>query len=71
MNVANNHVYDYGPEALLDTIETLDRAGIPHVGAGANLKEASKPYYFVCNGRKIASALIITQRRPRRIHLES
>ena len=54
VNVANNHVYDYGPEALLDTIETLDRAGIPHVGAGANLKEASKPYYFVCNGRKIA-----------------
>ncbi|MDE6904647.1 MAG: CapA family protein [Lachnospiraceae bacterium] len=54
VNVANNHVYDYGPEALLDTLETLDRAGIPHVGAGENLKEASKPYYFVCNGRKIA-----------------
>lgn len=54
VNLANNHVYDYGPEALLDTIDTLDRAGIPHVGAGANIKEASKPYYFVCNGRKIA-----------------
>lgn len=54
VNVANNHVYDYGPEALLDTIETLDRAGIPHVGAGANIEEAKKPYYFVCNGRKIA-----------------
>ncbi|MCM1257554.1 MAG: CapA family protein [Roseburia sp.] len=54
VNVANNHVYDYGPDALLDTIDTLDRAGIPHVGAGANISEASKPYYFVCNGRKIA-----------------
>lgn len=54
VNLANNHVYDYGPEALLDTIDTLDKAGIPHVGAGANIKEASKPYYFVCNGRKIA-----------------
>lgn len=54
VNLANNHVYDYGPDALLDTITTLDEAGIPHVGAGANIEEAGKPYYFVCNGRKIA-----------------
>lgn len=54
VNIANNHVYDFGPDALIDTIDTLDQAGIPHVGAGANLEEASKPYYFVCNGRKIA-----------------
>ncbi len=53
-NLANNHVFDYGPEALLDTIEALDQEGIPHVGAGANIEDASKPYYFVCNGRKIA-----------------
>lgn len=54
VSVANNHVYDFGPEALLDTVETLDKAKIPHVGAGANIKEAGKPYYFICNGRKIA-----------------
>ena len=54
VNLANNHVYDFGPDALLDTISTLDGAGIPHVGAGANLKEAEQPHYFVCNGRKIA-----------------
>lgn len=54
VNVANNHVYDFGPDALLDTIATLDEAGIPHVGAGANIEEAGRPYYFVCNGRKIA-----------------
>lgn len=54
VNLANNHVYDYGPDALLDTVAALDGEGIPHVGAGANLKEASKPYYFICNGRKIA-----------------
>ena len=53
-NLANNHVYDYGPDALLDTIDALDREGIPHVGAGANIEEAGKPYYFICNGRKIA-----------------
>lgn len=54
VNLANNHVYDYGEDALLDTIATLDEAGIPHIGAGANLEEAKKPYYFVYNGRKIA-----------------
>lgn len=54
VNLANNHVYDFGPDALLDTIDTLDKEEIPHVGAGANIEEASKPYYFVCNGRKIA-----------------
>lgn len=54
VNIANNHVYDFGPDALIDTIDTLDQAGIPHVGAGENLEEACKPYYFVCNGRKIA-----------------
>ncbi len=54
VNLANNHVYDFGPDALLDTIDTLDEAGIPHVGAGSNIEEASKPVYFICNGRKIA-----------------
>ncbi len=54
VTLANNHVYDYGPDALLDTIATLDQAGIPHIGAGADLKKASEPYYFICNGRKIA-----------------
>lgn len=54
VNLANNHVYDFGPDALLDTISTLDQEKIPHVGAGANIKDASKPYYFICNGRKIA-----------------
>ncbi len=54
VNLANNHVYDFGPDALLDTIAALDEEEIPHVGAGSNLEEASKPCYFVCNGRKIA-----------------
>lgn len=53
-SLANNHVYDYGEEALLDTMETLRNAGIPYVGAGKDLEEAMKPCYFVANGRKIA-----------------
>lgn len=54
LSLANNHVYDYGEEALLDTLETIEEAGIPYVGAGRNLEEAMKPVYFIANGRKIA-----------------
>lgn len=53
-NLANNHAYDYGPDALLDTMDTLKNVGIPYVGAGANLEEAMEPLYVVANGRKIA-----------------
>ena len=54
VGLANNHVYDYGEEALLDTLETLEGSGIPYVGAGRNLEEAGKIVYFIANGRKIA-----------------
>lgn len=52
--IANNHVCDFGLEALSDTIATLDEAGIANVGAGNNLDEAKRPWYFVANGKKIA-----------------
>lgn len=54
VSLANNHVYDFGPEALLDTMSALEDVEIPYVGAGSNIKEASEPCYFICNGRKIA-----------------
>lgn len=52
--LANNHVYDYGEESLLDTMETLREAGIAYVGAGKNIQEAASPLYFTVNGIKIA-----------------
>lgn len=54
VSLANNHVYDYGEDALFDTLDILKAAGIPYVGAGRNLDEAAAPYYFEMNGRKIA-----------------
>lgn len=52
--LANNHIYDFGETGLLDTLETLENAGIPKVGAGRNLNEASAPLYFIVNDIKIA-----------------
>lgn len=54
VSLANNHAYDYGEDALLDTFTTLENAGIPYVGAGRNIEEARKPVYFIANGMKIA-----------------
>lgn len=45
VSLANNHIYDFGAEALTDTLATLDGAGIAHLGAGENLTDASKPWY--------------------------
>jgi poly-gamma-glutamate synthesis protein (capsule biosynthesis protein) len=41
--LANNHVLDYGYAGLLETLETLRRAGVRTVGAGRNLVEAWAP----------------------------
>ena len=53
-NLANNHTYDYRESGLMDTISTLESAGIETMGAGANLEEAKVIQYYVANGRKIA-----------------
>lgn len=54
VTLANNHVYDYGEQALLDTFDTLDAADIPYFGAGHDLKEAMEPVYMEADGKTIA-----------------
>ena len=54
VSAANNHVYDYGLEAFLDTIDALEEYGVDSAGAGRNIKEASEPFIYIINGRKIA-----------------
>ena len=53
VSLANNHVYDYGPDALYDTADLLEKAGIPYVGGGRNIEEAKRPVYMIVNGIKI------------------
>jgi len=42
VNVANNHILDFGDIALFDTLDQLDRKAIGHFGAGRNIDEARK-----------------------------
>jgi poly-gamma-glutamate synthesis protein (capsule biosynthesis protein) len=48
--LANNHVLDYGPRGLVETLETLERAGIRYVGAGRNRDEAAQPVVHALTG---------------------
>jgi poly-gamma-glutamate synthesis protein (capsule biosynthesis protein) len=41
--LANNHVLDWGHSGLAETLETLERAGLEHAGAGRNIEEAALP----------------------------
>ena len=41
--LANNHVLDYGYAGLLETLDTLRRAGLGTTGAGRDLAEARQP----------------------------
>ncbi len=54
VSLANNHVYDYREQGILDTFSALDNNKIPYVGAGKNLDRASQPLYYIANGKKIA-----------------
>jgi poly-gamma-glutamate capsule biosynthesis protein CapA/YwtB (metallophosphatase superfamily) len=53
-NLGNNHAYDHGPEALVDSVRNLRQAGIEPVGAGQDAAEALAPALFEISGWKIA-----------------
>jgi poly-gamma-glutamate synthesis protein (capsule biosynthesis protein) len=44
---ANNHVFDYGPEAFMDSLAALKRAGIGALGAGNDINEAASAHECV------------------------
>ena len=49
--LANNHVLDYGKDALSDTFTTLDDAGIDYIGAGSSIERAEEYTKFEKNGK--------------------
>jgi poly-gamma-glutamate synthesis protein (capsule biosynthesis protein) len=54
LSLANNHIWDWGSEALSDTIDILKKNGIEPVGAGKNYLEANSPAIKETSGTKIA-----------------
>lgn len=54
LSTAGNHIADCGPIGIADTNSELDRLGIAHAGADANLALARRPAVVERGGRRIA-----------------
>lgn len=53
-NFANNHSGDYGPQALLDSIDHANEAGIAPVGIGPDAAAANRPAIVEVGGWTVA-----------------
>ncbi len=54
LSLANNHILDFGKEALFETISTLDKLNIYHAGAGMNSEEAYAPAVIKIKDKKVS-----------------
>ncbi|MGI8614468.1 MAG: CapA family protein [Nocardioidaceae bacterium] len=52
-SLANNHIGDFGPDGVLDTMAALDAAGVAHCGAGVSDHEAREPAIVDVNGQRV------------------
>ena len=53
VTMANNHILDFGPDGITDSLKALDGAGILHVGAGEDIEQAKKLEIIETCGRRI------------------
>ncbi len=53
VSLANNHILDYGLEAMEDTMDILTEHGIYHAGAGRNMDEAHAGTILEVKGYKV------------------
>ena len=51
--IANNHAFDHGEQAFLDTLDILQAEGISYVGGGRSLSEAAAPVIVEKGGMKL------------------
>lgn len=65
VSLANNHILDYGVEAMLDTMAILAENGIDYIGAGANAKAARQGVMLDIDGVQVA-VLAYTRAAPSR-----
>ena len=56
VTLANNHIYDYGDEGLLETFQHLNSAELGFVGAGESLEAARSPY--ICEADGVAIGIL-------------
>ena len=53
LSLTNNHVFDFGLQGFLDTLEAFKAAGLPTSGAGKDLAEAGRPWETEIGGVRL------------------
>ena len=53
VSLANNHIRDFGRDAVRSTLRALDEAGIVHFGAGLDFDQASRPAFLDRDGLRL------------------
>ncbi|MRG95468.1 CapA family protein [Polyangium spumosum] len=78
VSTANNHAWDYGKSAMLETLDHLDRAKVLHAGTGATLEKAFEPAIVTRRGLRLAFLAVtdvwnqgVLSRHPGRAHVAS
>ncbi len=54
VSLANNHMWDYGKSAFLETLLNLERAGVKYAGAGRTRERAYAPEVVDAGGFRVA-----------------
>ncbi len=54
VSTANNHAWDYGRDALLETLDNLARAKVLAAGTGRTVSEAYAPKILALRGKRVA-----------------
>lgn len=54
VSTANNHAFDYGKDALVETLDHLDDEGIAHVGTARSVEDLYQPLVFERGGIRFA-----------------
>ncbi len=51
--LSNNHIFDFGKEGMIDTLQNLDRVGLGYTGYGENYEDSRKNMFMEHDGIKI------------------
>ncbi|MFO3798047.1 MAG: CapA family protein, partial [Anaerolineales bacterium] len=54
IELTGNHLWDYGYQRMIPTLEMYEQAGMRYFGGGRNLEEALRPLTLTVNGNRIA-----------------
>jgi poly-gamma-glutamate synthesis protein (capsule biosynthesis protein) len=54
VSTANNHAWDYGEKAMIETLDNLDRVGVAHAGTSRTPGGATTPAIVEAGGMRVA-----------------